>query len=109
MNTITCYEEFIKNNNLYLMNYYLTQYQFSEEILIRTRVYYDSNVCLNTQNNLSPYFCFYYLYNSDYDSADIFTDYNDIIRYYTKKDGTSITLINQLENIFYQVTRERKI
>ncbi len=36
---------------------------------------------MRTQKNLSPYFCFRYLYDNDTDSADDWTDYNDIKRY----------------------------
>jgi hypothetical protein len=99
MNKIINYEEFIKNHSIYLMNLYLTKYQFSEDILIKLRMYYESDVCLATQNNLSLYFCFHYLYNSEYDSADIFTDYNDIVRYYTR-NGTSTKLLKEVKKEF---------
>ncbi len=59
----------------------LSNYQFSEKFLIETICYYDSWKCLRTQKNLSPYFCFRYLYDNDTDSADDWTDYNDIKRY----------------------------
>ncbi len=42
--------------------------------------------CLRTQKNLSPYFCFKYLYDNDTDSADDWTDYNDV-KYYLLKRG----------------------
>ena len=58
--------------------------QFSEEFLIKTAGYYDSWKCLKTQDNLSPYFCFRYLYDINTDSADNWTDYNDVIRYLKK-------------------------
>lgn len=74
------------------MNDILKQYQCTEEFLIENRCKYDSWICLKTQKNLSPYFCFNYLYDKqEYDSADNWTDYNDIYRYlklnnYTDKE-----------------------
>jgi hypothetical protein len=50
-------------NKLSSMNNLLKYNQFSEEFLIKTRIYYDSWKCIRTQNNLSPYFCFRYLYD----------------------------------------------
>ena len=68
------------------MNSLLIKNKFSEDFLIKTREYYDSWKCLRTQNNLSPYFCFRYLYDTqEYDSADNWTDYNDVIRYLGNK------------------------
>ena len=63
------------------MSYLLTKHQFSEEFLIETIGYYDSWKCLRTQKNLSPYFCFRYLYDNDTDSADDWTDYNQVNKY----------------------------
>lgn len=63
------------------MHNLLANHQFSEKFLIETICYYDSWKCLRTQKNLSPYFCFRYLYDNDTDSADDWTDYNDIKRY----------------------------
>jgi hypothetical protein len=74
------------HNKLSFMNNLLFKYQFSEEFLIETRIYYDSWKCLRSQNNLSPYFCFYYLYDrQEYDSADDWTDYNQVYAYLIKK------------------------
>ena len=64
----------------YLSNL-LKEHQFSEPFLIQTILYYDSWRCLRTQKNLSPYFCFRYLYDNDTDSADDWTDYTDIYNY----------------------------
>jgi len=78
------FEESLINNKeqLSYMNNLLFKYEFSEDFLIKTRIYYDSWKCLRSQSKLSPYFCFYYLYDrQDYDSADNWTDYNDIYRY----------------------------
>jgi hypothetical protein len=81
------------------MNNLLKLNKFSEEFLIKTRIYYDSWKCLNTQQNLSPYFCFYYLYDrEEFDSADDWTDYNQIY-HYLKKNNYSDKIINQEYNI----------
>ena len=71
-------------NKLCFMNNLLQENQFSEDFLIKTINYYDSWKCIRTQNNLSPYFCFKYLYDNDTDSADDWTDYNTIYHYLKK-------------------------
>jgi hypothetical protein len=68
------------------MNNLLKTHQFSEEFLINTIVYYDSWVCLKTQKNLTPYFCFKYLYDNTTDSADDWTDYNMIYSYLKERN-----------------------
>ena len=69
------------------MNNLLLNHEFTEEFLIKTRIYYDSWKCLRRQNNLSPYFCFRYLYDTpEYDSADDWVDYNQIYDYLIKKN-----------------------
>ena len=80
-------EELLNDENrLSFMNNLLNQYQFSEEFLIKTRIFYDSWKCLRTQNNLSPYFCFYYLYDrQEYDSADDWTDFIQVKEYLLKR------------------------
>ena len=90
-------EEYVLNNHdkLCHMNNILCVQQFSESFLIKTNKYYDSWVCLKSQNNLSPYFCFRYLYDNENDSADDWVDYNDVIRYLYKigvKDNDFIEL-----------------
>ena len=85
-------EKYLNDNpiKLSLMNNYLRLYQFSEDFLIKNRIYYDSWKCLRTQNNLSPYFCFRYLYDTqEYDSADNWTDYNDVMKYLKNKNYTT--------------------
>jgi hypothetical protein len=106
MNQITDYQEFFhaQNRQLGLMNYYLTQYQFSEEILIRTLDYYDSHKCLTGQRNLTPYFCFFYLYNKPSDSTDIFTSYSDILHYFADTDITQ----DYLHSVYVQTAQDRK-
>lgn len=80
------YEKNLLNDKSKLCILYnlLENYQYSEEFLIQTIGYYDSWRCLKTQKNLSPYFCFRYLYDNDTDSADNWTDYYDVIRYLKK-------------------------
>lgn len=69
------------NNNSLCKN------QYDEKDLIKYRIHYDSWKCLKTQNNLSPYFCFRYLYDTpEYDSADNWTDYNEIYQYFKKRN-----------------------
>jgi hypothetical protein len=84
------------------MSNLLKYHQFSEEFLIQTICYYDSWKCLRTQNNLSPYFCFRYLYDNDTDSADDWTDYNQIKDYLLKRAYT----IEQIEHWHRFVSRE---
>jgi len=83
------YEKKLLNdkNELSTMNNLLRKYQFSEEFLIKTRLYYDSWKCLKTQTNLSADFCFKYLYDRpDLDSADDWSDYNDVYRYLKQRN-----------------------
>ena len=75
-------------DKLSFMSNLLREHQFSEEFLIETILYYDSWRCLRTQKKLSPEFCFKYLYDNDTDSADDWTDYNDVERYLLKRDYT---------------------
>jgi hypothetical protein len=78
------FEKYLSENKnlLSFMNNLLQKNQFTEEFLIKYRLYYDSWKCLRNQTNLSPYFCFRYLYDTqEYDSADDWTDYNDVLRY----------------------------
>jgi hypothetical protein len=94
-----------KNQLSYIYNLLSTR-QFSEEFLIKTSGYYDSWRCLRTQNNLSPYFCFRYLYDIDTDSADNWTDYYDVIRYLKKSNNYTDEFIEQE---FQRAMRDRKI
>jgi hypothetical protein len=86
------------------MNNLLYKHQFSEEFLIQTICYYDSWRCLRSQENLSPYFCFRYLYDNKTDSADDWTDYNDIMRYLKKQNID----VNFIENEFNRAMNDRK-
>lgn len=80
---LTQFEQELLDNpdKLSWMNNLLSKHQFSEVFLIKTICYYDSWKCLRTQKKLSPYFCFMYLYCNDTDSADDWTDYNEVKEY----------------------------
>jgi hypothetical protein len=91
-------------NKLSFMNNLLMRYQFSEEFLIKTRIYYDSWKCIRRQDNLSPYFCFRYLYDTpEFDSADDWTDYNEIYEYLKKRNYND----NDIENAFQKAIDDR--
>jgi hypothetical protein len=80
------------------MHSLLSKHQFSEDFLIKTICYYDSWRCLRTQKNLSPYFCFRYLYDNDTDSADDWTDYNNVKDYLLKRDYTEEQIEAEFKN-----------
>ena len=84
---------FDKNENWRLMNSYLQLYQIPESILIKTIGYYDNNLCLRTQHELTPRFCFKYLYKMGNNNID----YNDIVNNfknkYTKENLNNIYLM----------------
>lgn len=91
-------------NKLSFMNNLLHNNQFSEFFLMETISYYDSWKCLRTQKNLSPYFCFRYLYDNDTDSADDWTDYNTIYRYLKEKNYDNIFI----EEEYNRAMKDRK-
>lgn len=98
-------QELLNNpDKLSFMNNLLSQHQFTEEFLIKTINYYDSWKCLRSQNNLSPYFCFRYLYDNDTDSADNWTDYNDILEYLNKHNFTN----EEIENEYKRAMNDRE-
>ncbi len=80
------------SSKLSFMNNHLSKYQFSESFLIKTIYYYDSWKCIRNQKDLSPYFCFRYLYDNDTDSADDWTDYNEIYNYLKKRNYDDETI-----------------
>lgn len=82
---------------LCFMNNLLKEYQFPEEFLIKTIGYYDSWKCLRTQWNLSPYFCFRYLYDNDTDSADDWTDFSQIYIYLLERKYSNDTIYKAYE------------
>lgn len=70
--------------------------QFSESFLIQHVSHYHSRVCLNFQKNLTPEFCFKYLYDSKTDTkTDDWICFNDIAWYFREKLS-----IDELEVIF---------
>jgi hypothetical protein len=89
---------------LSFMSNLLREHQFSEEFLIHTICYYDSWKCMRTQKNLSPYFCFRYLYDNDTDSADDWTDYNQVKDYQLKRGYTE----EQIHLYFKQAMADRE-
>jgi hypothetical protein len=91
-------------NKLSFMNNLLSTREFSEEFLIETRIYYDSWKCIRRQNNLSPYFCFRYLYDTpEYDSADDWVDYNEIYKYLKNRNYKD----EEIEDAFKKATNDR--
>jgi hypothetical protein len=86
-------------DKLCFMNNLLRDHQFSEDFLIKTIGYYDSWKCLRYQKNLSPEFCFKYLYDNDTDSADDWTDYNDINEYLLKYGYTKEEIQNEFNKL----------
>jgi hypothetical protein len=90
-------------SKLSFMNNLLSKYQFSEDFLIKTILYYDSWKCLRSQKNLSPYFCFRYLYDNETDSADDWTDYNQIYDYLKKRNYSD----EEIEKEFKKATIDR--
>ena len=98
-------EEKILNDESKLshMNNLLLCHQFSEDFLIKTRIFYDSWKCLRTQKNLSPYFCFYYLYDrQEYDSADDWTDFLQVKEYLLKRFNEE-----EINFVYKQVMKDR--
>ena len=63
-------------------------YQFSEKNLIKNIKYVSSNICLENQINLSPHFCFRYLYNNITESIHNRVYYNEIIDYFRTTNVT---------------------
>lgn len=98
-------EELLNDDKrLSFMDNLLREYQFSEEFLIKTRIYYDSWKCMRTQKNLSPHFCFYYLYDrQEYDSADDWTDFNQVKNYLQKRFTDE-----EINKVFKEVMDERE-
>ena len=79
-------------------NISLRDEQYDEPTLIKYRDFYDAMTCLQTQKNLSPYFCFRYLYDSKehHNDSDQWVSYDDIINYFSNKYN-NILLLMELE------------
>jgi hypothetical protein len=100
-------EQYLNDNpsKLSFMNNYLKEYQFSEDFLIKHRIYYDSWKCIRTQKALRPYFCFRYPYDTpEYDSADDWTDYGQVYRYLKEKDYSE----DLIESEFKRAINDKK-
>ena len=94
-------KELLSNpNKLSFMNNLLKQHQFSEDFLVKTRIYYDSWKCIRSQKNLSIEFCFRYLYDSEYDSADDWTDYNEIECYFLDRNYTKEYIYEIFQKVY---------
>jgi hypothetical protein len=70
----------IDSDRIHYMNNLLKNDQFSIGFLIYTREYYNGDICLLTQRNLSPEFCFKYIYNKECDGDRVVT-YDQIEKY----------------------------
>ena len=81
---LTLSEEEILGNSriLSILGILMYDRQFSIPFLEKTTEWYDSWICLRTQKGLTPQFCFRYLFDNGTDSADNWTDFNDIVRYF---------------------------
>lgn len=90
----------IFNNNIKL-------YQFSEKYLIKNIKYFNSNVCLENQLYLTPYFCFRYLYNNITEPIQNRVYYNNIIDYFKNTKEYNESMINIYNNIFDICMNER--
>jgi spore coat polysaccharide biosynthesis protein SpsF (cytidylyltransferase family) len=96
----------INNTNCISTKGILIKRQYSEEVLLALHGIADSWEILKTQHNLSPYFCFKYLYDCPLDSADDWTSYDEIVSY-LKKEFPDITQ-HQIEKEFNKAMNDRK-
>lgn len=92
------------------LNYILYNHSFSEAFLAKTIEYYDSWICLKTQHTLTPAFYFTYLYDNDTDSADNWTDFQDIQQCFEKKwpEKTQSDIQRILHQEFQKVLESKK-
>ena len=87
--------------------------QYDENYLIDNLKYFNSNICLEYQKQLSPYFCFRYLYDNKTEPIKNRVYYNDIIEYFKNKQNTndssndSANDINKYVKIYDIAMRER--
>ena len=81
--------------------------QYSEKDLIKNLKYFSSNICLENQKNLTPYFCFRYLYNNITEPINNRVYYNDIIDYFRKKFEYNEKFIDIYVKIFDICMNER--
>jgi hypothetical protein len=90
-------------SRLSFMNSLLVKHQFPEYFLIKTICYYDSWICLRTQKNLSPFFCFRYLYDNETDSADNWTDFHEVYKYLQDNKHSNEFTMNE----YHRAMKER--
>ena len=80
----------------------IKNYQFSEKYLIKNIKYFNSNVCLENQMYLTPYFCFRYLYNNITEPIENRVYYNNIIDYFKNIKECNENMIN-IYNIIFEI------
>ena len=72
--------------------------QYDENYLIDNLQFFNSNVCLEYQKQLSPYFCFRYLYNNKTEPIKNRVYYNNIIDYFKNKKNINSGSNNNSDN-----------
>jgi hypothetical protein len=98
-------EELLDNTDYYPYISSLLQYrQFSEDFLSKTIYFYNSWNCIKFKKNLTPYFCFRYLYDNKTDSCDNWSSYDDIEEYFKNSKYSH----NDLEAAYNLAMFERK-
>ena len=85
----------------------LKKYQYSEKYLIKNLKKFSSKACLENQINLSPYFCFRYLYNNITEPIKNRIYYNNIIEYFRKNNKYNENFIDIYVKIFDICMNER--
>lgn len=76
-------EHYIINNNKFdLIDYYLMNYQFSEEFLIKYIDYIDKFKCLKYQKYLSKEFVMKYLYDKPSTDSENWVSIDDVNNYF---------------------------
>lgn len=96
-------EELLIPQNRSYINILIKMRQFSESFLIKSINYYDSYECLKWQKNLTPEFCFRYLY--DREGTDNWVDFNDVVKY-IKRNYPNMS-DNEINNIFNLVNNSK--
>jgi spore coat polysaccharide biosynthesis protein SpsF (cytidylyltransferase family) len=77
--------EMINQTNCINTSSMLKKRQYNEKVLLALHGLADSWEILATQHNLTPYFCFKYLYDCPLDSEDDWTSYPEVVSYLEKE------------------------